>query len=199
MWNEARQLVQNPVTYYHQAGTCFSASLFGRQLHAFLEEMKERKDKKEVLFLCIGSDRSTGDSLGPLVGYKLEKGRAGAYPLIGTLHQSVHATNLEETIDRIRLEYPDHVVVAIDASIGRKEHVGYITMGIGSLKPGLGVRKNLGAVGDIYITGIVGSGSNLEPLLLQNTRLSVVMELADCIYEGICACGMIGKRKGGER
>jgi len=25
-------------------------------------------------------------------------------------------------------------------------------------------------------------------LLLQNTRLSVVMDLADCIYEGICAC-----------
>ena len=88
---------------------------------------------------------------------------------------------------QIHTEYQDHVVVAIDASIGRHEHVGYITVGLGSLRPGLGVRKNLGAVGDIFITGIVGSGGAWEPLLLQNTRLSVVMELADCIYEGICA------------
>ena len=80
-----------------------------------------------------------------------------------------------------RSEYPE-------SSIGRHEHVGYITVGMGSLKPGLGVRKNLGAVGDVFITGIVGSGGAWEPLLLQNTRLSVVMELADCIFEGICAC-----------
>ena len=26
-----------------------------------------------VIVMCIGSDRSTGDSLGPLVGYKLSK------------------------------------------------------------------------------------------------------------------------------
>jgi putative sporulation protein YyaC len=191
MWKEARQLTRDSVTYYHQAGKGFSASVFGGQLHAFLEELKEKQEKTSVLFLCIGSDRSTGDSLGPLVGYKLEKRGPDQLAFLGTLHQPVHAINLDETMDRIRMEYPDHIVVAIDASIGRKEHVGYITMGIGSLKPGLGVHKNLGTVGDIYITGIVGSGTSLEPLLLQNTRLSVVMELADCIYEGICASGRI--------
>ena len=26
-----------------------------------------------IVVMCIGSDRSTGDSLGPLVGYKLSK------------------------------------------------------------------------------------------------------------------------------
>ena len=159
--------------------------MFGRQLEGFVNQVREERGKKNVLFLCIGSDRSTGDSLGPLVGYKLE--RKGTGKLLGTLKKPVHAVNLEETVSRIGTEYQDSVVVAVDASIGRHEHVGYITVGLGALKPGLGVRKNLSAVGDIFITGIVGSGSSLEPLLLQNTRLSVVMEMADCICEGICA------------
>lgn len=177
--------------YYHQAGNGFSPQEFGEQLTSFVEQVRQERRKQGVLFLCIGSDRSTGDSLGPLVGYKLQQAEQQiqpAMPLFGTLQQPVHAINLEETMQRIHREYEDHVVVAIDASIGRHEHVGYITVGMGSLKPGLGVRKNLGAVGDVFITGIVGSGGAWEPLLLQNTRLSMVMELADCIYEGICAC-----------
>ncbi|MBP3701425.1 MAG: spore protease YyaC [Lachnospiraceae bacterium] len=209
MLMETKRRAADRFAYYHQAGNGFSPQEFGGQLTSFVERVKEEKEKKGVLFLCIGSDRSTGDSLGPLVGYKLEQNLwiPGKLPrketgpsreenskkqcgmqLFGTLRKPVHAINLEETMGHIRAEYPNHVVVAIDASIGRHEHVGYITVGMGSLKPGLGVRKNLGAVGDIFITGIVGSGGAWEPLLLQNTRLSVVMELADCIYEGICAC-----------
>lgn len=196
MWMETKQKAADQLAYYHQAGNGFSARKFGGQLASFVEKVRDEKEKKGILFLCIGSDRSTGDSLGPLVGYKLENRPllTGIFPegprLFGTLRKPVHAINLEETMDRIRAEYRDHVVVAIDASIGRHEHVGYITVGLGSLKPGLGVRKNLGAVGDIFITGIVGSGGAWEPLLLQNTRLAVVMELADCIYEGICACDL---------
>ncbi len=192
-------------SYYHQAGNSFCPREFGGQLASFVRKVKEEQEKRGVLFLCIGSDRSTGDSLGPLVGYKLEqKFRSSFRPIqsdalcrydplaevkfVGTLNKPVHAINLEETMVRVHRDYKDHVVVAVDASIGRHEHVGYITVGLGSLKPGLGVRKNLGAVGDVFITGIVGGGGAWEPLLLQNTRLSVVMELADCIYQGICAC-----------
>ena len=29
-------------------------------------------DNRDIIFLCIGTDRSTGDSLGPLIGYKLK-------------------------------------------------------------------------------------------------------------------------------
>lgn len=190
MLMESKRKAADRFAYYHQAGKGFSPQEFGGQLTSFVERVKEERRKQGVLFLCIGSDRSTGDSLGPLVGYKLQQATQILQPitLFGTLRQPVHAINLEETMSHIRAEYEDHVVVAIDASIGRHEHVGYITVGLGSLRPGLGVRKNLGAVGDVFITGIVGSGGAWEPLLLQNTRLSVVMELADCIYDGICAC-----------
>ena len=78
------------------------------------------------------------------------------------------------------------VVVAIDASVGSPDHVGYATLGRGALQPGLGVSKNLEAVGDISITGIVGGAGSRDPVMLQSVRLSIVMKMADCICEGIC-------------
>ena len=76
-------------------------------------------------------------------------------------------------------------MVAVDASVGNREHVGYLTLGKGALRPGLGVSKELGAVGDIFITGIVGGCSSYDPLMLQSVRLSVVMRMADCISRSI--------------
>ena len=77
------------------------------------------------------------------------------------------------------------MIVAVDASVGNMEHIGYVTLGRGALKPGLGVSKELRSVGDIFITGIVGSCSNYDPLMLQSIRLSIVMRMADCISHSI--------------
>ena len=48
-----------------------------------------------------------------------------------------------------------------------------------------GDSKELKAVGDIFITGIVGSCGSFDPLMLQSIRLSVVMRMADCISRSI--------------
>lgn len=203
---------QNAIMYY-RADEAFSPEAFGSQLARLVSEIREEKRKERVLYLCIGSDRSTGDSLGPLIGHMLtcrehrypprrykepgtpggQKAAHGSPDVLGTLRQPVHAVNLEEIIGLIEREYKDAVVVAIDASIGSREHVGCITLSKGAMKPGLGVSKDLSAVGHISITGIVGSQGRFEPLILQNTRLSVVMELADCICRGIETVGFLSK------
>ncbi len=203
---------QNAIMYY-RADEAFSPEAFGGQLARLVSEIREEKRKKRVLYLCIGSDRSTGDSLGPLIGHMLtcregsclpgrykgpggsdrQRAACGCPDVLGTLRQPVHAVNLEEIIELIEQKYRDAVVVAIDASIGSREHVGCITLSKGAMKPGLGVSKDLSAVGHISITGIVGSQGRFEPLLLQNTRLSVVMELADCICRGIETVGFLSK------
>jgi len=72
-------------------------------------------------------------------------------------------------------------VVAIDACLGHMNHVGWITVGTGSIKPGSGVNKDLEPVGDIHITGVVNFGGFMDFLILQNTRLSIVMKMADII------------------
>lgn len=140
---------------------------------------------RPIIILCIGSDRSTGDSLGPLIGYKLIKYDIPNVIIYGTLENPVHATNLNATLDEIYNLYNNPFVIAIDASLGKKDHIGCITLGTGSLKPGLGVKKALPAVGDIHITGIVNFSGTLDTILLQTTRLSTIMTLADVITEAL--------------
>lgn len=141
--------------------------------------------ERPKVILCIGSDRSTGDCLGPLIGYKLSQNIYENVAIVGTLTRPVHAMNLEETLEEIYASYEDPFIVAIDASLGKKDHIGYITLGRGPLRPGLGVNKQLPAVGDVHITGIVNFSGMMENLILQTTRLSVIMRLADIISESL--------------
>lgn len=171
--------------YYYQAGRNFIPEDFAEKLHEMIREEKIRQNKTGVVFLCIGTDRSTGDSLGPLIGYKLRQLRMRGAAVFGTLDRPVHAMNLEEYVSVLKKCYREDLIVAVDASVGSRDHVGFVTLGKGSLKPGLGVSKELKAVGDIFITGIVGSCGNYDPLMLQSVRLAVVMQMADCISHGI--------------
>lgn len=139
----------------------------------------------ELVFLCIGSDRMTGDCLGPYVGNQLSRLSMKGIFVYGTLSQPVHALNLSRTASAIRNRHPKGLVIAIDASLGQKKHLGYVTIGNGALYPGAGVRKELPPVGDIHITGIVNISGVLEQLTLQTTRLSTVISLADTITKGI--------------
>jgi putative sporulation protein YyaC len=144
---------------------------------------------RTLIFLCIGSDRATGDCLGPIIGYKLSKyNKHYNYLVYGTLEEPVHAKNLKDTLDIIYQTYDDAFIVAIDASLGKSDHIGYITLGEGSLKPGAGVDKALPEAGDIFITGIVNFSGVMDNLLLQTTRLNVVMSMADQICLAINYC-----------
>ncbi len=140
---------------------------------------------KSIVFVCIGTDRSTGDSLGPLIGYKISNLRYRNVHIHGNLENPVHAKNLDEVMAYIKTAYEKPFIIAIDACLGRVEHVGYLTVGEGSIKPGSGVNKNLAPVGDMFVTGIVNFGGFMDFLILQNTRLSVVMKMADIVAMGI--------------
>lgn len=160
--------------------------------------------RRPIVCLCIGSDRATGDSLGPLVGQSLlawkentilerknfspDKKRALKSMLFvyGTLNHPVHAMNLADTIMQIYRDHADPFIVAIDASLGIKKHIGYVTLGNGPLFPGIGVGKQLPAIGNIHITGIVNCCQNADRnQILQTTHLSTVIELSSFISNSI--------------
>ena len=137
--------------------------------------------------LCFGSDRVSGDSLGPFVGTLLLKNQP-ALPVLGTLTDPVHALNLRDTLCFLSEKFPGHPVVAIDASLGSRMHQEFLTIGSGSLEPGAGVDKILGSAGDLFITGIVAPTGPLPQLNLQTVRLSLVMRFAECIAKAIISC-----------
>ncbi|MHB8063205.1 MAG: spore protease YyaC [Ruminiclostridium sp.] len=139
----------------------------------------------DIVFVCIGTDRSTGDSLGPIIGHKLKEMKYGNIHVFGDLDTPVHAKNLCETTSLILEKYDKPFIIAIDACLGKIEHVGHITVGTGSLKPGSAVNKELDPIGDMHIIGIVNFSGFMDFLILQNTRLGTVMKIADIISSGI--------------
>lgn len=140
---------------------------------------------QSLVFVCIGTDRSTGDSLGPLIGYKISGLKRKGVHVYGNLEHPVHAKNLDEVMGVVETSCREPFVVAIDACLGRMDHVGFINIGEGSIRPGSGVNKELKPVGDMYVTGIVNFGGFMDFLVLQNTRLFLVMKIADLIAAGI--------------
>jgi putative sporulation protein YyaC len=138
-----------------------------------------------LVVVCVGTDRSTGDSLGPLVGTALSKYRSPFFDLYGTLEEPVHAMNLDETLQEIGSRVRNPFVVGIDACLGQAASVGCIQVGSGPVRPGAGVNKELPPVGDIHITGIVNVGGFMEYFVLQNTRLHLVMKMSDIISQSL--------------
>lgn len=136
------------------------------------------KNYTKLVVLCIGTDRSTGDSLGPLTGTLLTQMRPTQMKVYGTLHHPVHAVNLEESIQIIKKAYRDPFIIAIDASLGKNSSIGNLISGSGPLKPGAALKKELPAVGDAYITGVVNIGGFMDYAVLQSTRLSIVHDMA---------------------
>lgn len=150
------------------------------------DRLRARPGDTSVVVLCIGTDRSTGDSLGPLTGSSISA-RDPEVQVFGTLDHPVHAVNLADTIREIEQRFAAPFIVAVDACLGQAASIGQITLAEGALRPGAGVHKTLPEVGHIHITGIVNVGGFMEYFVLQNTRLAVVYKMAHTIAEGLHA------------
>ncbi len=148
------------------------------------EGISQRPIGSTVVIMCIGTDRSTGDSLGPLVGTNLSD-KLHLPHIYGTLNNPVHAVNLEETLNMVAVEIANPFIIAIDACLGHHSSVGELTFAKGALKPGAGVNKVLPEVGNYHITGVVNVGGFMEYFVLQNTRLNLVFQMADIISRSI--------------
>lgn len=172
--------ISDRISYFNpksrEAGTLLQADLIRRiQI--------QKNDSQPVVVLCVGTDRATGDCLGPLVGHQLMV--SSYYKVFGTLSQPVHAGNLAQTMTDIYHTYKEPFVIAVDACLGSIDHVGFVTVSSMPLFPGQGVDKELPPVGDISITGIVNYTSEANFNTIQTTRLHTVMELSSYI-----ACGV---------
>lgn len=150
----------------------------------FLEKYRSVISDPPII-LCIGTDRSTGDALGPLVGSNLLQYQSPYIHIFGTLEEPVHAINLDDTLLKIQKTYRSPFIIAIDAGLGKHSSVGMIDVKDGPLKPGTGVNKELTPVGNMHLTGLVNIGGYMEYFVLQSTRLNLVMKMAKIISQSI--------------
>lgn len=135
-------------------------------------------NRTNLVFFCIGTDRSTGDALGPLIGSHLTESRIFPFPVIGTLETPLHALNLEQHIDDIKNSNPETYIIAIDACLGKDDSIGQFLFQDGPLQPGQGVGKSLPPIGNASIKGVVNIAGFMEHAVLQSTRLHLPFEMS---------------------
>ncbi|OLN23048.1 spore protease YyaC [Domibacillus antri] len=150
-----------------------------------LQNIFQKTASREIVILCIGSDLSIGDSLGPLVGTILEEKQV-PYHVYGTLKEPVHAQNITNIVNKIHKRFKDPFIFSIDASLGKNSEIGYISLEEGPLTPGKALKRNLPNVGDYHIKAIVNEIDPSSPTkFLKETRLYMVMNLSKIIAEMI--------------
>ncbi len=152
-------------------------------IYALLSHLNESA-QRPIVYMCIGSDKATGDCLGPLVGARL-KIMLPAANIFGTLENPVHAVNLPINIREIQGAFRHPFIVVVDACLGNAERIGFINIKPGSLLPGSAMHKNLPDVGDFHISGVVNAAGSFSHLILQNTRLFLVDQMAEIIAKSL--------------
>lgn len=144
--------------------------------------MADTKSGKYLpVFFMVGATSSTGDALGPFIGWFLKrKGFTGEY--LGDLNEPVHATNIKEKVNEAwvramkRNKFP--YIIAVDAAVGRP---GRLTVNRGPLKPGAGMGKQLPQVGSVHIMG----GTAHFPFMIWFTGLDQTVAMAEVIADGL--------------
>jgi len=145
-----------------------------RELCQFLRVIYEQcPNQEDIVFICIGTDQSTGDSFGPLMGSRLQ--RLGFPHVIGTLAFPCDAYRVEAEVKA--LQQQSKLIIAIDACLGSEKQVGQYLMTQGPLLPGAATGRRLPAVGDYSIAAVVNESGPKAYWKIQNTSLYIVMEL----------------------
>lgn len=134
--------------------------------------------------ICVGSDLVLGDSLGPLVGTMLKQKGAKSF-VYGTLNFPITAKEVEYAGKYLKQMHPNSISIAIDAAVGDPDDVGLIRVMDKGLKPGLGVDKKLGTIGDLSIIAVVAAKSLQNYNLFNLTRLNLIYKMAETIASGI--------------
>lgn len=144
------------------------------------------KSSLAPVVVCVGSDLAIGDSLGPIVGSLLQyKTQGTGIFLYGTLAAPITAKEIKYVRSFLKKTHPDRQIIAVDAAVGGKGDIGVIRVCGTPLLPGAGANKQLGALGDISILGIVAEKTAHNYGILNTTRLNFVYSMAEIISESL--------------
>lgn len=137
----------------------------------------------EIVIICVGTNRYTWDSLGPMVGTRLTERFEGNrnVHLYGTLDQPVHALNLQKTIAHISKTHKQAYMIAVDAALGQFYKIGTLQLVEEPLQPGMSMDKELPPIGHIHVKGIINNHSLLNHKVMEHTSLTFVNEMSAVI------------------
>ena len=130
--------------------------------------------------ICIGTDKISGDSLGPLVGSLLRERYALPCPVYGVEGKTVNGLNLPDYRRFLETHHAGCTVIAVDAAVGEESEVGTIKVRTGGIKAGGALGRD-DPIGDVGILGVVGARGGDALSTLMAVPYPEVVELADLI------------------
>ncbi|MDR3262862.1 MAG: spore protease YyaC [Clostridiales bacterium] len=145
--------------------------------------MTERKKTGLPVIMCIGSDKVSGDILGPEVGRRLISDyNLGAY-VYGITGRNINGENIDSYDSFIREVHKDSAVIAVDACLGGEKEIGNIKISKRGIGAGFAVGKKDKRYGDVGLVGIVGKISDDNVMQLISADCGLVEALSGKIAE----------------
>lgn len=113
---------------------------------------------KPKVFMCIGSPKHVWDSYGPMIGSMIQKEFESTI-CFGTMDKPILSTNVEDVENFVRKTYPNHILIAIDASVTSvADKSNMIWIREGGFRPGAAYKKDIKQIGDYcMLYGVLSS------------------------------------------
>ncbi len=159
----------------------------------FVEEFERNLDDlkegySNIIFLCIGTSKIIGDSIGPVIGSRLKEVENEMVQVYGTTDNMVNFINAKEVIESVYSGYEKPYIITIDSTLSNSREKGEIVLEKGWIKIGKALEKSICYYSNINIKCIVGNSynqmqKNLEEL--NNVKLSDIVNMASIVTNGV--------------
>lgn len=128
----------------------------------------------KIVFVCVGTPKIIGDSVGPKVGSFLT--RLG-YNVYGTEKEPITSINIARYENLIRNRHSDDFVIGIDAAFGDKEDLGCIKVSEIGIRPGGAYNVNNKRIGDLGLLAIVADRDSNKNVALYKVQEILIESL----------------------
>ena len=150
---------------------------------------REINNSHQKVFLCVGTNKCIGDSLGPRVGQILsQKIKRNNVYVFGNLEQNVTYNNINIILEEIYSKIVNPYLIIIDSALSDSRYIGNVIINKKSMIIGSGLNKKDYKLGNISIKGIVGE-DNKDNIMnfnnLNNISETLVKNLSDNISKQI--------------
>lgn len=141
------------------------------------------------IFICIGTTKIVGDSLGPITGTFLKEKYMNneRIKVFGDINKQIDFYNADRVFCEIEKKYnKDCIKIIIDSALGNK--IGHFEVSQGDIYLGKGLNKNKVINGDINIIGTVGRdyGDMMRNLAeLKSLKIKYINQMAKEIVRAI--------------
>lgn len=165
---------------------------FVKDLNSKLNKRKNIKDYSQLVFLCVGTEKITGDLVGPMVGSMLNNlinsNKLSNIKIYGTLKENINFENALNIISLIEKNHKESCMIVIDSALSKKEYIGNIFVTDKKIVLGSSLNKNEIEVGDIGIKVVVGQNYNTSKLnywCLNNISDEFIFNISKTVSNGI--------------